>query len=72
MFPVGDGDEGEGGSLAREDVAPGDLKTLLLPLLPQQPEDLVKVRLPEFWEVPLRKSKTGISTCEGAFRNKSI
>lgn len=54
MFPVGGGDGGEGGDgrLGQEDVVPADLRMLLLPLLQQQPEDLVKVQPLEFLEVP--------------------
>lgn len=52
MFPVGGGDEGEDGRLGREDVVPTDLRMLLLPLLQQQPEDLVKVQPLGFLEVP--------------------
>lgn len=55
MFPVGSGDWGEGGRWGREDAVPADSRTLQLPWLQQQPEDLVKVRPPEFLEVPLRK-----------------
>lgn len=57
MFPVG-GDDGDGdGKLGREDVVPVDWRRLQLPSLQQQPGDLVKVRPPEFLEVPLRKSR---------------
>lgn len=56
MFPVGGGDGDEGGRLGKEHVMPADWRRLRLPLLRQQPEDLVKVQLPEFLEVPLRKS----------------
>lgn len=59
MFPVGGGDGGEDedGRLGREDVVPADLRTLLLPLLQQQPEDLVKVQPLGFLEVPLKTNK---------------
>lgn len=52
MFPVGGGDGGEGGMSGQEDVMPADLRMPPLPLLQQQPEDLVKVRPPGFLEVP--------------------
>lgn len=57
MFPVGGGDEGEDGRLGREDVVPADLRMLLLPLLQQQPEDLVKVQPLGFLEVPSKKKQ---------------
>lgn len=59
MFPVGGGDGGGdgGGRLGKKNVVPGDWRRLRLPLLRQQPEDLVKVRPPRFLEVPLRKIK---------------
>lgn len=57
VFPVGGGDEGEDGRLGREDVVPADLRTLLLPLLQQQPEDLVKVQPLGFLEVPLKNKQ---------------
>lgn len=53
MIPVGGGDGGEGGRPGRGHVAPADLRMLQRPSLRQQPEDLVKVRPPEFLEVPL-------------------
>lgn len=57
MFPVGGGDGDEGGKSGQEDVMPADWRRLLLPSLRQQPGDLVKVRPPEFLEVPLVKTK---------------
>lgn len=52
MFPVGGGDGGEGARSGQADVVPVDLRMLPLPSLQQRPEDLVKVRPPEFLEVP--------------------
>lgn len=61
MIPVGGGDEDEDGQLGQEDVVPTDLRKLRLPLPQQQPEDLVRVRPPEFLEVPLRRSRKIVS-----------
>lgn len=48
MFPVGGGGGDEGGRSGKGDVVPADWRRLQLPSLQQQPEDLVKVRPPEF------------------------
>ena len=64
MSPAVGGDEGGGGRLGQEDVVPADLKMLRLPSLQQQQEDLVKAQLPEFLEVPLRKSRMNMSNCD--------
>lgn len=64
MFPVGGGGGDEGGKSGQEIVVPGDWRRLRLPSLQQQPEDLVKVRPPEFLEVPLRKSRKHRSKCD--------
>lgn len=53
MFPAGGGGGDDDGSLGQEGVVPADSRMLLLPWLPRQPKDLVKVRPPEFLEVPL-------------------
>lgn len=57
MFLAGGGDGDEGERSGREDVMPADLRTLRLPLLQQQQEDLVQVLPPELLEVPVRKSR---------------
>lgn len=63
MFPVGGGGGDEGGRSGKEDVVPADLRRPRLPLLRQQPEDLVKVRPPESLEVPLRKLRKNRRIC---------
>lgn len=66
MFPVGGGDGDEGARSGKENVVPADWRRLRLPLLQQQPKDLVKVRAPEFFEVPLRKSRKNRTKCDKA------
>lgn len=55
VFPVGGGDGDDGGRSGKEGVVPDDWRRLRLPSPRQQPEDLVKVRPPEFLEVPMRE-----------------
>lgn len=64
VFPVGGGDGDEGGRSGTEDVVPADWRRLRLPSLQQQQEDSVKVRPPEFLEVPLRRSRKNRSKCD--------
>lgn len=64
VIPVGGDDEGAGGRRHHEDEGPADLRKLPLPLLQQQPEDLVKVQHPEFLGVPLRELHEIINKCD--------
>ena len=56
MYPAGGDGVDEGGMSGQKDVAPADWRKLQPPSLQQQPEDLVKVPLPEFLEVPWKNT----------------